>query len=539
MLHLVGGSLVLFQGGNNQSNLAAVCIAHKNMMMLLVIMSLAAFACKGLVQALPFPAPNFNNCNNYQGCCPAPYNGTISEKLYVFDRKLPIRTRPAAHLLDDAYIAKYQRAYRLLRVLPDSDPRSWKNQAKLHCAYCNAAFNFDVLTSSGSSTMRFEVHYGWMFLPWHRFFLYFHERILAKLLGDDDTFALPFWNWDDQSPDPPLANVIPLAFANPMYDNKVQSSLYDERRNRCTKWPNLIDLQDALECANQTLELQTSLRQWNNRLMYTQLVTAAPISRLFFGESYKLGSAPGRGAGTLEYAAFDPIFYAHHGNIDRLWEVWKSLPGGNRKDLSQADYLNTQFLFYDENAALVKVQISQALNINNFRYNYEDVPNSWIHEGSDAASAPCFPASTSEINEMILNTPPLSTKNFTTIANSSITFRVRRPLEKQLHREEVLVIRSLKLEGPVGPVLNAFLYFPTANPTTPITCIEFFGKPGGFGVVFGKDLPDSKMEWRLALGYKLQSLGMDQFSHVVVTLVQVGLPQIIQLKNAQIVYFDE
>jgi hypothetical protein len=174
-----------------------------------------------------------------------------------------------------------------------------------------------------------------------------------------------------------------------------------------------------------------------------------------------------------------------------------------------------------------------------FRYNYEDVPNSWIHEGSDAASAPCFPASTSEINEMILNTPPLSTKNFTTIANSSITFRVRRPLEKQLHCEEVLVIRSLKLEGPVGPVLNAFLYFPTANPTTPITCIEFFGKPSGFGVVFGKDLPDSKMEWRLALGYKLQSLGMDQFSHVVVTLVQVGLPQIIQLKNAQIVYFDE
>jgi hypothetical protein len=30
MFHLVGGSLVLFQGGNNQSNLAAVCIAHKN-----------------------------------------------------------------------------------------------------------------------------------------------------------------------------------------------------------------------------------------------------------------------------------------------------------------------------------------------------------------------------------------------------------------------------------------------------------------------------------------------------------------------------
>jgi hypothetical protein len=116
---------------------------------------------------------------------------------------------------------------------------------------------------------------------------------------------------------------------------------------------------------------------------------------------------------------------------------------------------------------------------------------------------------------------------------------VRRPLEKQLHREEVLVIRSIKLEKPLGPVLNAFLYFPTANPTTPISCIEFFGKPGGLGIAFSLDLPVSKMEWRLALGYKLQSLGMDQFSHVVVTLVQVELAQIIQLKNAEIVYFDE
>ncbi len=174
-----------------------------------------------------------------------------------------------------------------------------------------------------------------------------------------------------------------------------------------------------------------------------------------------------------------------------------------------------------------------------FRYNYEDVPNSWIHEGSDAASAPCCPASTSEFNEMILNTPPLSTKNFTTFANSSITFCVQRPLEKQLHREEVLVIRSLKFEKSLGPTLNAFLYFPTANPTTPITCIEYFARTGGFGIVFSFDLPDSKMEWQLALGYKLQSLGMDQFSHVVVTLVQQGLPQIIQLKNAEIVYFDD
>jgi hypothetical protein len=28
---------------------------------------------------------------------------------------------------------------------------------------------------------------------------------------------------------------------------------------------------------------------------------------------------------TLEYSAFDPIFYLHHSNVDRLWAIWQHL----------------------------------------------------------------------------------------------------------------------------------------------------------------------------------------------------------------------
>jgi hypothetical protein len=79
----------------------------------------------------------------------------------------------------------------------------------------------------------------------------------------------------------------------------------------------------------------------------------------------------------------------------------------------------------------------------------------------------------------------------------------------------------------------------TSQLLTPISCQEFFGKIAGYFVEFSPNLPNSRKEWQLALGYKLQSLGMDQFSHFVVSLVQVGLPQKIHLKNAQIVYFDK
>jgi hypothetical protein len=166
----------------------------------------------------------------------------------------------------------------------------------------------------------------------------------------------------------------------------------------------------------------------------------------------------------------------------------------------------------------------------------------WIHNGSDAAFKSCFPASTSEINKMILNTHTLNTTNLNTFANSTITFSVQRPAKKQLHAEEVLVIGGLNLTGnEIHFLINAFLYFPTANVNTSITCPQFFGKLANSALMFGDTVPDSKKEWRLALTTKLQSLSMDQFSHVVVTLVEAtgSFPPYLQLKlTAKIVYFE-
>lgn len=57
--------------------------------------------------------------------------------------------------------------------------------------------------------------------------------------------------------------------------------------------------------------------------------------------------------GNFYSAGRDPIFFAHHANIDRLWSVWKTLPGGRRRDPTDADWINSEFLFYDENQDLV------------------------------------------------------------------------------------------------------------------------------------------------------------------------------------------
>ncbi|MCO5554627.1 hypothetical protein L7F22_008159 [Adiantum nelumboides] len=313
-------------------------------------------------------------------CC-LPVSTTITD--FKLPTNLPMRTRLSAHQVPSSYVAKYNQAYKLLRQLPASDPRSYSQQANVHCAFCDAAYDVN------GTQIEYQVHNSWLFFAWHRWYLYFHERILATLIKDD-TFALPFWNWDSAS-----GYTIP-----PIY-NDSSSSLYDANRNPIHRTPAVVDLNYNFTESNLSAAAQLAA---NNTIMYRQMVSNAKTPSLFFGQAYRQGDDPNPGAGTIENlphgtvhvwtgnpanpndedmgtfysAGRDAIFHAHHSNIDRLWEVWKGL-GGRRQDLTDADYLNTTFLFYDENAKLVRVKIGDSLNTTKLAYKYQDVPNAWLN----------------------------------------------------------------------------------------------------------------------------------------------------------------
>ena len=79
----------------------------------------------------------------------------------------------------------YKKAIRAMLALPPTDPRNWYRHMLIHALDCP--------------------HANWWFLPWHRGYLGWFERICRDLSGDPQ-FALPYWDWTKE-PRVPKADV--------------------------------------------------------------------------------------------------------------------------------------------------------------------------------------------------------------------------------------------------------------------------------------------------------------------------------------------
>ncbi|KAI3829524.1 hypothetical protein L1987_03650 [Smallanthus sonchifolius] len=120
--------------------------------------------------------------------------------------------------------------------------------------------------------------------------------------------------------------------------------------------------------------------------MFSQLVTNVTDTDSFFGTDPNAGNTIvgtiERGAhismhawvgnprmpnredmGNFYSAGYDPLFYSHHSNVDRMWKIWKDLnPKGHREPTSE-DWLNASYVFYDENEELVRVYNKDCVDI--------------------------------------------------------------------------------------------------------------------------------------------------------------------------------
>ncbi|MBM3810041.1 MAG: hypothetical protein FJW20_00230 [Acidimicrobiia bacterium] len=259
--------------------------------------------------------------------------------------------RKAISALTATEVNRLRLAYRALRNLTNSnanDPRGWMQQANVHCFQC------------GGNPAGSDIHQSWFFLPWHRAYLYYHERILGRLINDM-SFRLPFWDWDL-----PASRNLP-----PIYRPQTVSSQ-----------PN--SLFDNLRDTNGGQAMPASIFPANSNPMNS------PNFPTFGGSASSGGSLENTihglvhvwtahrpmtqaraDMGRLNTAARDPIFFKHHCNIDRLWAEWLRRNPVARQNPTALAWLDRAFTFFDENSRLRSIRVRDVLNTaTNLGYNY-------------------------------------------------------------------------------------------------------------------------------------------------------------------------
>ncbi|KAF9590617.1 hypothetical protein IFM89_035935 [Coptis chinensis] len=505
-----------------------------------------------LATGAPIMPPDLSKCgpadlpagSQPTNCCPPTGLNIIDFKLP--SSSTPMRVRPAAHLVDDAYIAKYSKAIALMKALPDDDPRSFKQQANIHCAYCDGAYD-----QIGFPDLEIQVHNSWLFFPFHRYYLYFHEKILGSLIGDP-TFTLPFWNWD-----------APGGMRMPTFYADRNSPLYNTLRDAKHQPPTMVDLDYDLTDPKISEQAQINI---NLSIMYRQVVSNGKTAQLFLGSPYRAGDEPDPGQGSLENvphgpvhlwcgdrtqpnqedmgnfysAGRDPIFFAHHSNVDRMWSIWKRL-GGKRNDFTDPDWLNAGFLFYDENKQLVRVKVRDCLDSKNLRYTYQDVEIPWLNYKPTPRKpkAVTTKKKTPKASPRSLG-PADSNVEFPRALDSVVTVKVPRPRKSRSKKqkedeEEILVIDDIELERDTVVKFDVYINDEDEKSSSPAKS-EFAGSFVNVPHKHGKKMKKLKTYLRLGITDLLEDLGAEDDDEVLVTLVPRQGKDVVTIGGIKIVF---
>lgn len=329
----------------------------------------------------------------------------------------------------------YKKGIQAMLNLPPTDPRNWYRNAFTHIFDCP--------------------HGNWWFLVWHRGYLGWLEQTLRSLGGDPE-FALPYWDWTDTPRvpaamfddvlDPNNAGFIPSfntfktqfqtsvntlfgSFSSAQkavlsargisgvadFINQAQQMFFDQpdARGLTAANPDLDPVtQTAVSSRVVTRALQTTTFAGNATGSASPGFASAKAtshngsSRKGILESQphdNVHGAMGGAAGQAFMVAFlspvDPIFFLHHGNLDRLWGVWTrqqaaagrpTLPTG--ADL--AKWQKEQFLFFSgaDGKPVAKTNAGDYADSSFFGYDYSP---GFGDTGTTAAVAAASPPASS------------------------------------------------------------------------------------------------------------------------------------------------
>jgi tyrosinase len=268
-------------------------------------------------------------------------------------------------------IYAYARGISVMQQRAATDPTSWDYQAAVH------GMTPDPLDGFRSQCQ----HNSWFFGSWHRMYLYWFEQMVRAAIQDlpdiDDetkrTWALPYWNYSNPDESDNSRRRLPQAFLDlTLPDGITPNPLRDPTRfmNNGSAMPaQVVRLAQAL--APVTFAGPGGFAGGKTGFNHFFEDPNAGPGPLELTPHNAVHGQVGGNMGGFDTAGLDPIFWLHHANIDRLWDVWLGQPG--RANSTEAAWLTgLTFKFHDEDAVPL-TQVSKDVTDQQLDYVYEDI----------------------------------------------------------------------------------------------------------------------------------------------------------------------
>jgi len=236
-----------------------------------------------------------------------------------------------------ANVPALQDAYGKIQGFTPRDNRSWVYWAEVHGFDRYDCWHHSRVGPGRGTQFTFD-----LFLPWHRAYLASFDHVVREQNPDA---VLPWWDW--------TAHGVPQSYAvpelpggpNPLASGPTPDMPQDPAR-RTRRFPG-----DPTELPSMTsARPELGLQSINDILGMSQFVDFS--SQLQNVHDYIHGWTGGmsdRGVGgdmgVIATSAFDPLFWAHHGMIDRLWYLWQLKWGVNNLPQEYLDKVLAPFAY--------------------------------------------------------------------------------------------------------------------------------------------------------------------------------------------------
>ena len=293
---------------------------------------------------------------------------------------MTVRVRQDAYALPsgDMTLDWYRQAVALMQSRGLDDPTSWWWIGAVHGR--PQPPQFPPAPAGASAFWDQCQHQTWFFLPWHRGYLAAFEATVAKAveeLGGPTDWALPYWNYSESLVTNPEARRLPPAFRSPNLSDGSPNALFAPRGADANGEFGLRSVDVSLDALTQSV-----------------FTPVSGVSAGFGGPSTGF-SHFGMASGALENiphnvlhgriggwmgnpntAAFDPIFWLHHCNIDRLWEVWRDADPAHLNPADPDWLANVPFELHDEDGTPFSFTSAEMENTTTVLhgYQYDSVP---------------------------------------------------------------------------------------------------------------------------------------------------------------------